>query len=81
MINNFAIFQAVNGQRIFLHALNIQMLVYEYGTLEACPHTITAKILEMDSSSMSEDLRQRSVFFYQRLLPSYEVRGTNVKEC
>jgi len=55
----FYFYQAVNGQRIFLHALNIQMLVYEYGTLEACPHTITAKILEMDSSSMSEDLRQR----------------------
>jgi len=70
----FYFYQEVNGQRIFMHALNINMLVHEYGTLEACPPTITAKILEMDSSTMSENLRQR--LRYLRHLPlscSFEV--------
>ena len=58
-IHLLPVFKEVNGQRIFMHALNINMLVHEYGTLEACPPTITAKILEMDSSTMSENLRQR----------------------
>ena len=35
------------------------MLVHEFGSLDKCPATLTAKILEMDSSTMTEHLRGR----------------------
>jgi len=63
----FYFYQASDGQAIFLHALNVQMLVTEFGSLENCPKTIKAKILEKDSSSMTTDLRDR--LRYLRHLP------------
>merc|ERR1719367_1827676 len=63
----FYFYQASDGQPIFLHALNVQMLVTEFGSLENCPKTIKAKILEKDSSSMTTDLRDR--LRYLRHLP------------
>lgn len=36
----FCVVQSSDGQPIFLHALNVQMLVQEYGTLENCPPVI-----------------------------------------
>lgn len=59
-INNaFFFYQAEDGQRIFLHALNARCLVKEYGGLEHGPQTITAKIVEMESVFMTEELRKR----------------------
>ncbi|XP_067032639.1 E3 ubiquitin-protein ligase RNF10-like [Acropora muricata] len=52
-------YQADDGQNIFLSSLNTRCLIKEYGGLEYCPATITAKILEMDARSQSEDLRKR----------------------
>jgi len=72
--STFYFYQDTNGQLIFLHALNIQMLVHEFGSFENCPTTIRAKIVEMDSSTMTEDLRGR--LRYLRHLPvssSFEV--------
>ena len=63
----FYFYQASDGQPIFLHALNVQMLVTEFGSLENCPSTIKAQILEKDSSSMTTDLRDR--LRYLRHLP------------
>merc|ERR1719222_1177129 len=63
----FYFYQASDGQAIFLHALNVQMLVTEFGSLENCPNTIKAEILEKDSSSMTTDLRDR--LRYLRHLP------------
>ena len=50
-----------------MHALNVQMLVHEYGSLENCPKTIKGKIIEKDNTSMSESLRNR--LRYLRHLP------------
>merc|ERR1712045_735626 len=33
----FFFYQSSDGQPIYLHALNVQMLVHEYGSLENCP--------------------------------------------
>ena len=63
----FYFYQASDGQAIFLHALNVQMLVTEFGSLENCPNTIKAEILEKDSSSMTTELRDR--LRYLRHLP------------
>ena len=63
----FYFYQSSDGQPIFLHALNVQMLVHEYGTLENCPSRIKGKIMEKDNTSMTEDLRNR--LRYLRHLP------------
>jgi len=63
----FYFYQSSDGQPIFLHALNVQMLVHEYGSLENCPTKITGKIIEKDNTSMNESLRNR--LRYLRHLP------------
>lgn len=63
----FYFYQASNGAHIYLHALNVQMLVQEYGALENCPHTLSAKVVEKETVSMTEDLRMR--LRYLRHLP------------
>jgi len=65
--STFYFYQDAQGQYIFLHALNIQMLVHEYGALENCPPIISGKILEKDTSTMTEQLRDR--LRYLRHLP------------
>ena len=70
----FYFYQAADGQAIFMHALNIQMLVTEFGSLEQCPKVLKASILEKESCSMTEELRDR--LRYLRHLPlaqSFEV--------
>ncbi|XP_023240083.1 RING finger protein 10-like [Centruroides sculpturatus] len=52
-------YQAIDGQHIYLNALNVQMLVRDYGSLEFCPHEITAKVVELEGVSMNELLRHR----------------------
>merc|ERR1719411_1131625 len=63
----FYFYQSSDGQPIFLHALNVQMLVHEYGSLEQCPKFIRGKIIEKDNTSMTEELRNR--LRYLRHLP------------
>lgn len=76
----FYFYQAVNGANIYMHALNVQMLVKEYGALENCPHTLKATIVEKETTTMSEDLRQR--LRYLRHLPvacSFDVVEIDLK--
>merc|ERR1711994_1070433 len=58
----FYFYQSSDGQPIFLHALNVQMLVREYGSFEACPPVIKGLILEKDGSNMTEELRNKLRF-------------------
>jgi hypothetical protein len=55
----FYFYQSSDGQPIFLHALNVQMLVKEYGSFESCPPVIRGVILEKDGANMSEELRNK----------------------
>jgi hypothetical protein len=50
---------AADGQHIYLHALNVRMLEHCYGSLELCPPTLTGRIIEKESGSMTEELRRR----------------------
>jgi len=75
----FYFYQSSDGQPIFLHALNVQMLVKEHGCLENCPLTIQAEILEKESTVMTEELRDR--LRYLRHLPvasSFEVAELDI---
>lgn len=55
----FFFYQAMDGQNIFLTALNLRMLETQYGGLEYCPLTITGLVLEKEAGSMTSELRSR----------------------
>ena len=55
----FYFYQSTDGQPIFLHALNVQMLVKQFGALENCPPVIQAEILEKEGAVMSDQMRDR----------------------
>ncbi|KAM4053032.1 E3 ubiquitin-protein ligase RNF10 [Anomaloglossus baeobatrachus] len=52
-------YQAVDGQHVYLHPVNVRCLVYEYGSLERCPETITANVVEIDGFTVTEEVRRR----------------------
>lgn len=56
---DFYFYQAADGQHIYLHAMNVRMLEHYYGCLKDCPLTLTGRIVEKETGSMTEDLRQR----------------------
>lgn len=55
----FYFYQSSDGQAVFLHPINVQMLVRYYGSLEMGPETVQGRIVEIESLSMSEELRNR----------------------
>lgn len=55
----FYFYQSSDGQAIYLHPVNVQILVRCYGSLELCPETIQGHIVEIDTLSMTEELRNR----------------------
>ncbi|XP_054266755.1 RING finger protein 10 [Macrosteles quadrilineatus] len=58
-IKQFYFYQACDGQHIYLHAVNVQMLEMTYGTLRECPTTLTGVIVEKEAGSMTTELRRR----------------------
>ncbi|XP_077317591.1 E3 ubiquitin-protein ligase RNF10 [Lithobates pipiens] len=52
-------YQAVDGQHIYLHPVNVRCLVHQYGSLEQCPETITATVVEIDGFTVTEEVRRR----------------------
>ncbi|XP_075687463.1 E3 ubiquitin-protein ligase RNF10 [Rhinoderma darwinii] len=52
-------YQAVDGQHVYLHPVNVRCLVHEYGSLERCPETITAAVVEIDGFTVTEEVRRR----------------------
>lgn len=57
--NLFYFYQATDGQHLYLKSINIRMLQMMYGGLDKAPRTITGKIVQKESCSMTEDLRKR----------------------
>ncbi|XP_072002237.1 E3 ubiquitin-protein ligase RNF10 isoform X2 [Engystomops pustulosus] len=52
-------YQAIDGQHVYLHPVNVRCLVHEYGSLEQCPETITATVVEIDGFTVTEEVRRR----------------------
>lgn len=57
--STFYFYQSSDGQPIFLHAINIQMLVKQFGSFENCPKVIRGNIVEKDGASMTSELRNK----------------------
>lgn len=55
----FYFYQAADGQHLYLHSINIRMLQTMYGALERAPKTISGRILQKESCSMTGELRKR----------------------
>lgn len=53
---------AVDGQHIYLSAVNVEMLENMFGSLENSPHQIKANVIEKQYLSMTEALRKRYRF-------------------
>ncbi|XP_064619282.1 E3 ubiquitin-protein ligase RNF10-like [Lineus longissimus] len=55
----FYFYQAADGQHVYMHSINARCLLKQYGSLEHCPDTITARIEALEGISMTQELRQR----------------------
>ncbi|XP_008415795.1 E3 ubiquitin-protein ligase RNF10 isoform X2 [Poecilia reticulata] len=52
-------YQADDCQQMFLHPINVRCLLREYGSLEACPDSITATVVEIVGHTVNEEIRRR----------------------
>lgn len=60
-------YQSLDGQRIYINALNARMMMSEYSSFANCPQNLSARIVASESFFMSEDNRKR--FRYLSHLP------------
>lgn len=58
-LHYYYFYQAVDGQHIYLHPVNVRCLVHQYGSLEQCPEMITATVVEIDGFTVTEEVRRR----------------------
>ncbi|CAI9111646.1 OLC1v1011929C1 [Oldenlandia corymbosa var. corymbosa] len=57
--DSYHFYQAVDGQNIILHPLNMKCLLNHYGSYDRLPNRITGKILQLESVTQSEAMRKR----------------------
>ncbi|XP_015065585.1 RING finger protein 10 isoform X2 [Solanum pennellii] len=61
-ISSYSFYQAVDGQHLILHPLNMKCLLHYYGGYGGLPNRISGKILQMESMTQSEAMRRRYRF-------------------
>ncbi|CAG0921104.1 unnamed protein product [Notodromas monacha] len=71
-------YQCADGQNVYMHSVNIQMLIEEYGSLENCPPVIKVKIVELEPATMHSDLRAK-LRYLQHLPISAQFQIAEVK--
>ncbi|KAM7464809.1 hypothetical protein LguiB_012371 [Lonicera macranthoides] len=57
--DSYNFYQAVDGQHLILHPLNMKCLLHHYGSYENLPHRICGKILQLETVTQSEAMRRR----------------------
>lgn len=55
----FVFYQAEDGSAMFLHPVNVQCLLAEYGSLHHAPNRLEGVILELESSVVTSKARVR----------------------
>lgn len=55
-------YQAEDCQQMFLHPVNVRCLAREYGSVKFSPVTITAKVVEIEEHTVTEELRRRHCY-------------------
>ncbi|XP_057482689.1 LOW QUALITY PROTEIN: uncharacterized RING finger protein P8B7.23 [Actinidia eriantha] len=59
---SYNFYQAVDGQHLVLHPLNMKCLLHHYGSYDMLPHRISGKILQLETVTQSEAIRRRYRF-------------------
>lgn len=80
LVLTYFFYLASDGQHIYLHPINIEMLIHTYGSLDSCPRTITGKIVEKKGDSMTEEIRKK--YRYLQHIPvtcQFEVAEIHLK--
>uniref|UniRef100_A0A7C8Z3L0 RING-type domain-containing protein n=1 Tax=Opuntia streptacantha TaxID=393608 RepID=A0A7C8Z3L0_OPUST len=57
--DSYHFYQAVDGQHIILHPLNMKCLLHHYGSYDLLPARLSGKILQLESVTQSEAMRRR----------------------
>ncbi|XP_030512175.1 RING finger protein 10 isoform X2 [Rhodamnia argentea] len=52
-------YQAVDGQNLILHPLNMKCLLHHYGSYDMLPNRISGRILQLETVTQSESTRRR----------------------
>ncbi|GMH25686.1 hypothetical protein Nepgr_027529 [Nepenthes gracilis] len=60
--DSYNFYQAVDGQYIILHPLNMKCLLHYYGSYDVLPSRISGKILQFETVTQSEATRKRYRF-------------------
>ncbi|KAF9618945.1 hypothetical protein IFM89_002940 [Coptis chinensis] len=60
--DSYSFYQAVDGQHLIIHPLNMKCLLHHYGSSELLPHRISGKILELETLTQTEAVRRRYRF-------------------
>eukprot|EP00743_Colponemidia_sp_Colp-15_P009707 GILK01010622.1.p1 GENE.GILK01010622.1~~GILK01010622.1.p1 ORF type:complete len:759 (-),score=146.95 GILK01010622.1:333-2609(-) len=63
----YSFYQSVDGQLLFLHPLNVRMLMKEYGRYSRFPNTIEGEVIEIEHCQQTDHTRKR--FKYLSHLP------------
>lgn len=59
---DFYMYQAADGQWLFLHPVNLRCLLHHYGSYAACPASIKAQLVELEHIVQCESTRRRYKF-------------------
>ncbi|GAB2284090.1 hypothetical protein Dimus_018563 [Dionaea muscipula] len=60
--DSYDFYQAVDGQHIILHPLNMKCLLYYYGSYDMLPPRVSGRILQLETVTQSEVIRRRYRF-------------------
>lgn len=56
---DFYFYQAVDGQHVYLHPLDIRILKHEFGEYNQFPHRLQVQATSVQESTLTEDLRKK----------------------
>lgn len=60
--DSYNFYQAVDGQHLILHPLNLKCLLHHYGSYDMLPHKVGGNILQLETVTQSETMRRRYRF-------------------
>lgn len=67
---HYYFYQAIDGQHLYLHSLNLRMLQAQFGSLANCPPLLTGRIVQREHFSVCDALRKRSKYLQHLPLTS-----------
>ncbi|CEP17430.1 hypothetical protein [Parasitella parasitica] len=56
---DFYFYQAIDGQHVYLHPLDIRILKHEFGDYDQFPHQLQVQVTNVQESTLTEDLRKK----------------------